>query len=175
MTVVQLQSQEFTLDEKGEELIALDESVIAEKGEEEAKKQRDARLKRWLSQMSPAATNATLNWSERTRSDGSKETVVRVTPQLGTKGGYIIDALTQALDDAPQHLHPTISLAWEVKMLQISGHFTGKEALPRLLAYQTRIDRALEYGGGEERVIAAIDRRLQEAKPAASPWAPLGF
>ena len=64
--------------------------------------------------------------------------MVRVTPQLGTKGGYLIDLLTQALDAAPQQLHPTISLAWELKMLQISGHFTGKEALSRLLAYQTR-------------------------------------
>ena len=54
MTVVLLQNQEFTLDEKGEELIALDESVVAEKGEEEAKRQRDARLKRWLSQISPS-------------------------------------------------------------------------------------------------------------------------
>src|SRR2546430_17526829 len=99
MTVVQLQDQEFESGEKGEELIALDERVVSEKGEEEAKRQRDARLKRWLSTMSPAATNATLNWSERTKPDGSKETVVRVTPQLGTKGGYVIDTLIASLNE----------------------------------------------------------------------------
>src|SRR5579859_5582433 len=100
---VKLQNQEFEIPE---ELIALDPKVVAEKGEEEAKKQRDSNLKRWLSQVSPAATNATLNWTEESKSDGSKETVIRVMPQLGTKGGVVIDALTRNLCAIPQRIHP---------------------------------------------------------------------
>ena len=54
----------------------------AEKGEEEAKKQRDSNLKRWLSQVSPAATNATLTWTEESKPDGSKETVIRSASEM---------------------------------------------------------------------------------------------
>jgi len=169
---VKLQNQEFEIPE---ELIALDPKVVAEKGEEEAKKQRDSNLKRWLSQVSPAATNATLNWTEESKSDGSKETVIRVMPQLGTKGGVVIDALTRNLCAIPQRIHPVIALTFELKLLQLCGRFTGKEALPLLLSYQSRINEALEHEGSDERIIGEIARKLQDAKAAPSPWAPLGF
>lgn len=169
---VKLQNQEFDIPE---ELIALDPKIVGEKGEEEAKKQRDINLKRWLSQVSPAATNATLNWTEESKSDGSKETVIRVTPQLGTKGGVVIDALIENLCAIPQRIHPVIALTFELKLLQLGGQFTGEEALPRLLAYQARINDALEHEGSDERLIGDIARKLQDAQAAPSPWAPLGF
>ena len=172
MARVKLQNQEFDLPE---ELIVLDKRIVNEKGEEEAKKQRDIHLKRWLSLVSPAATNATLNWSLETKPDGSKETIVRVTPQLGTKGGYVTDSLLASLNAIPQRIHPVIALTFELKMLQISGHFSGQQALPRLLAYQERIQRALEQESSEEREIGMIAQRLRDAKPAPSPWVPLGF
>ncbi|GCE32011.1 hypothetical protein KDA_74950 [Dictyobacter alpinus] len=172
MAKVKLQNQEFEIPQ---ELTALDERVVAEKGEEEAKKQRDINLKRWLSQVSPAATNATLNWSEESKLDGSKETVIRVTPQLGTKGGREIDALIGDLCAIPQRIHPVMELTFELKLLQISGQFIGREALPRLLSYQSRINHALEYENSDERIVSEICRKLQDAQAAPSPWVPLGF
>jgi hypothetical protein len=165
MAKVRLQNQEFEIPD---DLIVLNEDLKAEKGEAEAKKQRDANLKRWLSQVSPAATNATLNWSEENKSDGTKETVIRVTPQLGTKGSAIIEARLCAI---PQSIHPVIGLTFELKVLQLNGQLD----LPHLLAYQQRIIDALENKGHDENIISAIVRRLQDAKAAPAAFAPLGF
>ncbi len=168
MAKVRLQNQEFEIPE---ELIALDEGIKASKGEEEAKKQRDSNLKRWLSQVSPAATNATLNWSEENKPDGTKETVIRVTPQLGTKGGGVLDSLIENLCAIPQSLDPILALTFELKLLQLNGQLN----LPRLLAYQQRINKALENVGSDGYMISTIFRRLQDARSVPSPWAPLGF
>ncbi len=168
MPKVRLQNQEFEIPQ---DLIALEPTIVAEKGEEEAKRQRDSNLKRWLSQVSPAATNATLNWTEESKPDGSKETVIRVTPQLGTKGGYVSAALIENLRVIPQSVLPMIALTFELKMLQL----TGRLDLGLLLAYQQRINEALEHQGGDERIVSDIARRLRDAKPAPGPWAPIGF
>lgn len=165
MAKIRLQNQEFEIPE---ELIALNEGLKAEKGEEEAKKQRDANLKRWLSQVSPAATNATLTWSEENKPDGSKETIIRVTPQLGTKGSTVIEARLCAI---PQSIHPVIGLTFELKLLQLNGQLD----LPRLLAYQERIIDALEHVDSDERTVSTIVRRLQNAKAAPAAFVPLGF
>jgi hypothetical protein len=172
MAKVRLQNQEFEIPQ---ELIALDPGIVAEKGEEEAKKQRDSNLKRWLSQVSPAATNATLQWSEESKPDGSKETVIKVTPQLGTKGGYMLDALIANLSTIPSSIPPIIALTFELKMLQLSGQLIGKDALPRLLAYQARITEALEQGNSDGRTVGNIARKLRDAQAAPSPWTPIGF
>jgi hypothetical protein len=168
MPTVRIQNQSFEIPE---DLIALDEGVVTSKGEEEAKKLRDSNLKRWLSQVSPAATNATLNWSEENKPDGTKQTVIRVTPQLGTKGGIVIDSLTEKLCAIPQSLDPILALTFELKWLQHNEQLD----LPRLLAYQQRINEALENVGSDGHIISTILRRLQDAKPVPSAFAPLGF
>ena len=172
---VKLQNQEFDIPD---DLIALDPAIAAEKGEEEAKKQRDNRLKRWLSTVSPAATNATLAWSEeedKTKTDGSKVTVIRVTPQLGTKGGGVTETLMANLSAIPQSVHSVIALTVELKMLQLDGRLTGLQALPLLLSYQQRIADALEHEGTDERIIGEVARRMRDARTIPSPWVPVGF
>lgn len=170
MPKVRLQNQEFPIDDA---LIALDPKIVAEQGEEEAKKQRDSNLKRWLSTVSPAATNATLSWTEESKPDGTKETIVRVTPQLGTKGGS--EALIQRLEAIPQRVHPVMALAFELRILERSGQFTGKEALSRLLSYQERIEQALDYRDHDQLTVSSIARELRHARPIPSPWVPFGF
>ncbi len=154
---VKLQGQEFPIPD---DLIALPDDS------EEAKRQRDNRLKRWLSQVSPAATNATLQWKEE-----NGETIIQVTPQLGTKGGIVVDPVMEALIATPQVVHPVFSLAVELKMRLAARQLD----LPSLLRYQSRIDEALSDGHDEERKVEAIYRRLSEVKATASPWVPLGF
>lgn len=168
---VKLQNQEFEIPDA---LIELNPTILAEKGEEEAKKERDVRLKRWLSTVSPAATNATLAWSEEGKDD-EKVTVVRVTPQLGTKGGGMIETLMEKLGAIPQTIHPVIALTIELKMLQLNGQLAGLQALPRLLSYQQRIINALEHEGHDERIIGEVARRLRDAPSTPSPWVPVGF
>ncbi|GHP00680.1 hypothetical protein KSF_107270 [Reticulibacter mediterranei] len=168
MARVRLQNQEFEIPS---ELITLDAQIVTEKGEEEAKKQRDSNLKRWLSQVSPAATNATLTWSEDDKPDGSKETIIRVTPQLGTKGGVVFDALVERLCALPQRLPEIIALAWELQMLLLTKQLNQE----RLVGYQRRIIDTLEHEDKSNYIIGDIARRLREAKAVPSPFAPLGF
>lgn len=172
MPKVRLQNQEFPIDDA---LIALDPKIVAEQGEEEAKKQRDSNLKRWLSTVSPAATNATLSWTEESKPDGTKETIIRVTPQLGTKGGRVSEALIERLGALPQRVHPVIALAFELRVLEMSGQFTGREALTRLLSYQERIELALDSRNNDQLTVSGIAQELRHARPIPSPWIPPGF
>lgn len=170
---VQIQNQKL---EVPFDLIALSPELIQAKGEEEAKKVRDSNLKRWLSQLSPAATNATLAWSEEDQPDGSKKTIIKVTPQLGTKGAGSIDRLHETLCALPQQVHPITSLAFELQLIQLNGGFTGPQAPHLLFSYETRINEALDQDQGSTHVRSFhVAERLREARPIPSPRVPLGF
>lgn len=171
---VQLQNQKFDVPF---DLIALNPEIIQAKGEDEAKKVRESNLKRWLSQLSPAATNATLAWSEEDQTDGSKKTIIKVTPQLGTKGvGGHADRLHDLLCDLPQEVHPITALTFELKMVQLSGGFTGPQAPQRLFSYQQRINDALDQDQGRTHLQNYhVTTRLRDARPIPSPRVPLGF
>lgn len=170
MAKVQLQNQTFSIPE---ELIALDQTTLTEKGEAEAKRLRESNLKRWLSQVSPAATNATLEWSEESTADGSKETVIKVKPQLGTKGGAVSvsDALIERLSDLPQYVNPLHVLTFELKVLEAQGRLD----VPLLQSYEARIRDVLEHTSSSSYLNNGIVYRLTEARAVASPWVPLGF
>ena len=156
-TIVRMQNQTFPFPS---ELAALvDES-------EAARRERDSMLKRWLSQVSPAATNARLEWSEE-----NGDTVVKVSPQLGTKGGLVVDPLSDALRDAPPYVPGSFSLVATLKMRLASGELT----LSSLLAAQERVATVLEEGYIEERLVGHCFRHLKEAKALPSPLAPTGF
>jgi len=171
MAKVKMQNQEFEIPDA---LCALHPTVVAEKGEAEAKRQRDAALKRYLSQVSPAATNATLTWSEE-GPEGAKQTVVRVAPQLGTKGGVISRAVVDSLARAPQEVPPVLDLAFQLKLLQLNGAFSTREGVERFLGYQQAIQEALSSSTPFERGIRLIAERLQKAPALPSPWVPVGF
>ena len=156
-TIVKMQNQTFPIPD---DLIALPNES------DEAKQQRDSNLKRWLAQISPAATNATLQWGEE-----NGQTVVRVTPKLGTKGSFVVDPLIGLLQDAPQSIPTTWSLVTDLKLLLASGKLT-----PGLLfSYQERITQALVEASQEERQVSEFYRRLKEAKAVPSPITPMGF
>lgn len=168
-TEVRLQNQTFPVPD---ELVVLNPKLVAEKGEEAARRERDIALKRWLSQVSPAATNANLSWSERDGPDGSKVTVVTVTPQLGTKGGSgPLSGAVASLVAAPQTIPALYLLAWELKLLQLEGRLD----FPRLLAYQPRIQEVLSGSDGDGRAVSDFAHRLRVAPGRPCPVVPLGF
>ncbi len=158
--------------------------VALEDDSQEAKIQRDTRLRRLLSGYIPAITNAQLTYAQE-----GEETIVRVTPQLGTKGreAHATDQgvsplfftsglrcslgnVHQALRDAPAYLPPVLKLAWKLKWAML----TGKLTFERLMAYQPEIREALEERS-ESGLVERIHQRLKDLRPTPSPAAPIGF
>ncbi len=168
MAKVKTSNQEFPIPD---EWVALpDES-------QEARNQRDARIRRSLSTYVPSINNAQLSYTQE-----GEETIVRVTTQLGTKGGEErlffpassiqcdLSAIHQTLRDAPSSVPPVLILAWELKWLQVTGQLTFK----RLLEYQPRIQQVLSERSPYHQV-EQIHQRLKDLPPASSPFSPLGF
>lgn len=158
--------------------------VALEDDSQEAKIQRDTRLRRLLSGYIPAITTAQLTYSQE-----GDETIVRVTPQLGTKGteAHATDQgvsplfftsglrcslgnVHQALRDAPAYLPPVLKLAWELKWAML----TGKLTFERLMTYQPEIREVLEERS-ESGLVERIHQRLKDLRPMPSPAAPIGF
>src|SRR5712691_11355052 len=129
MAKVKTTNQEFTIP---------DEWVRLSDDSQEAKNQRDTRLRRLLAGYSPAITKA-----QRSDTTEGEETIARVTPQLGTKGvdgggsgqdlppffllsglRCDLDPVHQALRDAPAYLPPVLRLAWELKWAMLTGKLT---------------------------------------------------
>ena len=174
MAKVKTNNQEFPIP---------DEWVALADDSQEAKNQRDTRVRRLLSSYIPAITNAQLSFT--TEGD---ETIVRVTPQLGTKGveelwahlpvpsffyltGLHCDLVPvhEALRAGPPYMPPVLKLAWELKWAMITGNLTFK----RLLDYQPQIQRVLEQHDGG--LVEQIHERLKGLPPLSSPAAPIGF
>ncbi len=160
-----------------------DEWVALANDSQEAKNQRDTRLRRALAGYIPAITNAQLSYS--TEGD---ETIVRVTPQLGTKGVeepeagqslpsfFFLSGLRcdlapvhEALRKAPPYLPPALGLAWQLKWEMLNGRLTFQ----RLLDVQPRIQQVLEESAGEGRV-EHIHERLKGLPPLKCPAVPIG-
>jgi hypothetical protein len=161
-----------------------DDWVALADDSQEAKNQRDTRLRRLLASYVPAVTNAQLSYT--TEGD---ETIVRVTPQLGTKGVEELSAaqplpsffflsglhcdlapVHEALRDAPPHMPPVLKLAWELKWAMITGRLTFQ----RLLDYQPQIQQVLQRHG-EESLVEHIHERLKGLPSLKSPAVPIGF
>jgi hypothetical protein len=166
-TKVKTTNQEFPIPD---EWVALSEDT------QEAKNQRDARLKRLLSTYIPSINNAQLTYSTQ-----EEETIVRVTTQLGTKGVDMpffptagmqcnLSGIHETLRSAPAYVPPVLLLAWELKWLQV----TGKLTFEKLLEYQPKIEKALAEREPYQ-LVTYIHQRLKDLPPAPSPVAPLGF
>jgi len=151
---------------------------------EDAKRRRDELLRRKLGGYVPAITNGVIS----VREEGG-DTVVRVTPQVGTKAAagepaenglpaafYLSPMRTDLTDvlfvlrDAPAYLPPTLKLALELKWLLISGKLT----FDRLVAYQPIIREALEERHATS-LVDELHRRLTEVPPPRISYVPLGF
>lgn len=145
---------------------------------QEAKLQRDTRVRRLLSSYLPAITNAQLSYSTE-----GEETIVRVTPQLGTKGREEVPApfscgglhcdlagVHVVLRDAPAYRPPALLLAWELKWTMLTGQLTFE----RLLAFQPRIQAVLQ-DAAERGLVEHLHERLRDLPALPCPLAPPGF
>jgi hypothetical protein len=153
---------------------------------QEAKSQRDARLRRLMGGVVPSINNAQLTYNQ----EEGKGMVVRVTTQLGTKATeeheegdqglpsfffYTklqcdLNEVHASLCNAPRYLPPVLKLAWELKWLQV----TGKLTFPKLLEYQPAIQKVLEDSTSSNQV-EHIHQRLRDLPPAPAPTAPIGL
>lgn len=156
------------------------EWVVLAEDTPEARTRRDELLRRKLGGLIPSITNGVITVREE-----SGEQVVRVTAQLGTKAAatadlpalfYLtpmycdLDNVHQALRDAPSYLPPVLKLAWELKLLLV----TGKLTFDRLRAYQPAIQKVLEERESST-LVEEFHRRLSEMETLGSPFVPLGF
>jgi hypothetical protein len=160
-----------------------DEWVVLADESQEAKNQRDTRIRRKLGSYIPALTNGQITYTQE-----GEEMVVRVTPQLGTKAVMLreqeqlpsffflsrmqcdLEDVHARLRDALAYLPPTLSLAWELKWLQVTGQLTFQ----RLIDYQPKIRETIT-ANHDARLVEHIHERLRDLPAISAPAAPLGF
>lgn len=144
-----------------------DELLKLRDDSQQAKEERDARVRRVIGQYAPAALNATLTYE----TEGEAQ-IVRVTPNLGRKASSVFESVHQTLISAPRYIDPALALAWEIKWRYLTGNLNPAQ----LVTYRPRLDQML--GQGSKRYDRPLDNlhiTLSRAEGILPHEAPIGF
>jgi hypothetical protein len=133
---------------------------------QQAKDERDARIRHALSQFAPSAINATLTYEH----DGETQ-LVRITPNQARKAA-LFDDVHQTLVTAPPYIDAKIALAWEI----LWSHLHGTLKPAHLALYRQRVTRVLERPyRRDEPSFSAIHQALSRCEGSVPREAPRGF
>jgi hypothetical protein len=129
--------------------------------------QRDQNLREALRPNFDLAADATF---QRVEKDGVQTVTVIKNP--GRKGGdHAFDRVVRRLLAAPGELTPMMTVACELQIQEARGQLDCEA----LIRWRSRIERVLEEGSRDQRLVTAARRRLLEAPTIPSSVVPVGL
>ena len=133
---------------------------------QQAKEERDARIRHAVGQYAPSATNATLTYEQE-----GEIHLVRITPNQARKAA-VFDDVHHTLITAPPFLDPTFALAWEILWRNLQGDLNPA----KLALYRDRVRQALDrHHRQDKRSLYDIHLALSKCEGILPREAPIGF